>query len=101
MGDKRAPVPSGEFLPYQSEDGRTRVECRFANESLLSQLGMAELFQTSKQNIAKHLKAIFAEGELAEEAVVNSWLTTASEGKRYRVLHYNLAAVLAVAAGRE
>lgn len=88
---------SGQFLLYQTEDGRTRVECRLANESLwLSQAGMAELFQTSKQNIAKHLKAIFAEGELAEEAVVNSWLTTAADGKRYRVLHYNLAAVLAV-----
>lgn len=87
---------SGEFLLYQTEDGHTRVECRLANESLwLSQAGMAELFQTSKQNIAKHLKAIFAERELAEEAVVNSWLTTAADGKRYRVLHYNLAAVLA------
>lgn len=88
---------NGEFLLYQTEDGHTRVECRLANESLwLSQAGMAELFQTSKQNVAKHLKAIFAEGELAEDSVVNSWLTTAADGKRYWVLHYNLAAVLAV-----
>jgi len=96
MGEN-VPVPGGEFLLYQTEDGHTRVECRFAEESLwLSQASMAELFQTSKQNIAKHLKAIFAEGELAENSVVNSWLTTATDGKRYRVLHYNLAAVLAV-----
>jgi hypothetical protein len=91
------PNATGEFLLYQTEDGGTRVECRLANESLwLSQAGMAELFQTSKQNIAKHLKAIFAERELAEAAVVNSWLTTAADGKRYRVQHYNLAVVLAV-----
>ena len=91
------PVPGGEFLLYQTEDGQTRVECRLANESLwLSQAGMVELFQTSKQNIAKHLKAIFAEGELVEDSVVNFWLTTAADGKRYRVTYYNLSAVLAV-----
>lgn len=83
------PPPEGQFLLYRSDDGRTRVECRFEQDGLwLSQAGMAELFQTSKQNIAKHLKAIFAEGELQADAVVNSWLTTAADGKRYRVLHY-------------
>ncbi len=82
---------------YQTEDGRTRVECRFSNETLwLSQAGIAELFQTSKQNIAKHLKAIFAEGELVADAVVNYWLTTAADGKSYRVAHYNIEAIVAV-----
>lgn len=57
---------------------------------------MADLFQTSKQNIAKHLKAIFAEGELAPDSVVNQWLTTESDGKNYRVVYYNLDAILAV-----
>lgn len=94
---ENAPVPSGEFLLYQTEDGQTRVECRFANENLwLSQAGMAELFQSSKQNIAKHLKAIFAEGELVQDSVVNFWLTTAADGKSYRVAYYNLSAILAV-----
>lgn len=94
---ENAPVPSGEFLLYQTEDGQTRVECRFANESLwLSQAGMAELFQSSKQNIAKHLKAIFTEGELVQDSVVNFWLTTAADGKSYRVTYYNLSAILAV-----
>lgn len=87
----------GQFLLYHTDDGRTRVECRFEQGSLwLSQGGMAELFQTSKQNIAKHLKAIFAEDELQADSVVNSWLTTAADGKQYRVLHYHLDAVLAV-----
>ena len=90
-------MAAGEFLLYQTDDGRTRVECRFAHETLwLSQAGMAELFLTSKQNVAKHLKAIFAEGELAEDSVVNQWLTTAADGKSYRVSHYNLEAILAV-----
>ena len=90
-------VPDGKFLLYQTEDGQSRVECRFANENLwMSQAGMAELFQTSKQNIAKHLKAIFAAGELVQDSVVNSWLTTAADGKRYRVDYYNLSAILSV-----
>ena len=96
MSDKLIP-PAGEFLLYQTEDGKARVECRFADESLwLSQAGMAALFQTSKQNMAKHLKAIFAEQELNADAVVNQWLTTAADGKRYTVSHYNLSAILAV-----
>ncbi|MBS1209680.1 MAG: hydroxyacid dehydrogenase [Proteobacteria bacterium] len=89
--------PTGEFLLYESEDGRTRIECRFAGESLwLSQALMAELFQTTKQNIAKHLKAIFAEGELTEDSVVNQWMTTAADGKNYRVTYYKLDAIIAV-----
>ena len=79
MTDQLQPLP-GEFLLYETEDGRARVECRFVADTLwLPQAGMAELFQTSKQNVAKHLKAIFAEGELRPEAVVNQWLTTASD----------------------
>lgn len=89
--------PNGEFLFYQTDDGRTRVACQFANETLwLSQAAMAELFQTTKQNIAKHLKAVFEEGELVADSVVNQWLTTAADGKDYRVSHYNLEAILAV-----
>ncbi len=79
------PVP-GELLLYESEGGRVRLECRFAEHTLwLSQGLMAELFQTSKQNIAKHLKFIFAEGELSRDSVVNQWLTTDEDGKVYRV----------------
>lgn len=90
------PTPS-EFILYQTEDGRTRIQCRFENETIwLSQIQIAELFQTTKQNIAKHLKAIFAEGEIKQESVVNYWLTTAADGKDYRVMYYNLSAILAV-----
>ena len=58
MTSLEAPQP-GEFLLDETEDGRTRVECRFmADTPWLPQAAMAELFRTSKQNIAKHLKAI-------------------------------------------
>ncbi len=96
MAEVQAPQP-GEFLLYETEDGRTRVECRFTADTLwLPQAGMAALFQTSQQNIATHLQAIFAEAELDPDSVVNHWLTTAADGKNYRVAYYNLDAVLAV-----
>jgi hypothetical protein len=96
MSELQGPQP-GEFLLYETEDGRTRVECRFVADTLwLPQGGMADLFLTSKQNVAKHLKSIFAEGELDPASVVNHWLTTAADGKNYRVACYNLDAILAV-----
>lgn len=86
-----------QVILYTSEDGRSQIQLRAEEGTVwLSQLEMAELFQTSKQNVAKHLKAIFADQELSEEAVVNHWLTTAADGKNYRVAHYNLDAILAV-----
>ena len=100
MSDENLPAgqpPGGEFLLYQTEDGKARIECRFAGESLwLSQAFMAELFQTSKQNISLHLKNLFEEGELDENRVVKEYLTTVPDGKNYRVSHYNLDAILAV-----
>lgn len=94
------PTPAGEFLLYQTDDGHTRVECRFADETLwLSQAGMAELFQTTPQNVTQHLKAIYAEGELIEAATCKDYLQVRTEGARQverRVHHYRLEAVLAV-----
>ena len=75
--------PHGAFQLYQSEDGHTRIVCRFENETLwLSQALMAELFQTTTQNITLHLKSIYAEGELAEEATCKEYLQVRSEGGR-------------------
>ena len=87
----------GEILLYPTEDGRSRVQCRFDQGTLwLSQAAVVELYQTSKQNVSLHLKNIFAEGELEEKAVVKFCLTTALDGKAYQVRHYHLDAVLAV-----
>jgi hypothetical protein len=86
-----------QVILYTSEDGKSQLQLRAEGGTVwLSQLEMAELFQTSKQNVAKHLKAIYSDQELSEESVVNHWLTTAADGKSYRVAHYNLDAILAV-----
>jgi hypothetical protein len=99
MTEIQAPQ-TGEFLLYETEDGRTRVECRFAEDTLwLSQAMMAELFQTSSQNITLHLKALYAEGEIVPEATCKSYLQVRSEGARQvrrHVKFYNLDAILAV-----
>jgi len=94
------PMGKGEILLYQTEDGRTRVECRFQDETIwLTQAAMAELFQTTTPNINIHLKNVYAEGELIEEATVKDYLIVRSEGARQVerwVKHYNLDAILAV-----
>jgi hypothetical protein len=92
--------PGGEFLLYQTEDGRTRIQCRFENETLwLTQAQIAELFQTTPQNVTLHLKAIFSEGELAEGATCKDYLQVRHEGSREvarQLRHYRLEAILAV-----
>jgi len=100
---KREPVDHpahGELLLYLTEDGTTRLECRFEQETLwLTQAQMAELFQTTPQNITLHLRAVFAEGELDEPATCKEYLQVRQEGSRQvrrTVKHYNLDAILAV-----
>ncbi len=89
--------PEGQFLLYQTEDGQTRIECRFTGETIwLSQTDMADLYQTTKQNISLHLKNLYEERELLEKQVVKEYLTTAPDGKKYSINHYNLGAILAV-----
>jgi hypothetical protein len=94
------PSAESEFLLYQTEDGQTRIQCRLEEETLwLSQAQMAELFQTSPQNITLHLKAIYDEGELSEPATCKDYLQVRSEGNRSvsrEVKHYRLEAILAV-----
>ncbi|NQU06503.1 MAG: virulence RhuM family protein, partial [Calditrichaeota bacterium] len=57
---------------------------------------MAELYQTTKQNISLHLRNIFAHGELMEDSVVKEYLTTAEDGKGYQTKFYNLDAIISV-----
>lgn len=87
----------GELILYRTEDGRTDIHLRAAEGTAwLSQGEMADLFETSKQNISLHIRKIFAEGELPEEAVVKFDLTTAADGKRYKTMLYRLDLILAV-----
>jgi hypothetical protein len=82
-----------DLILYTTDDGKSRIQLRADLGTVwLTQLEMAELFQTTKQNIAKHLKAIFAEQELVQDSAVNQRLITAADGKNHRVAHYNLDA---------
>ncbi len=91
------PTPRGQFLVYPTEDGRIKIEVRLENETVwLTQQHMADLFQTTKQNIGQHLKNIFDERELVPDAVVKNFFTTAADGKEYRTNFYNLDAIISV-----
>lgn len=92
--------PPGEFLLYETEDGRTRVECRFVEDSLwLTQVLMAALFQKDVRTINEHLKNAYEEGELEPGATIRKFRIVRSEGARQvsrNLDHYNLDAILAV-----
>ena len=86
-----------EVILYQTDDGNVNVSVFYYEETFwLNQKAMAELFDTSKQSISYHLNNIFSEGELFKNSVVKEFLTTASDGKNYKTLYYNLDAIIAV-----
>lgn len=86
-----------ELILYSSDDGQTRIHLRADGETVwLSQLEIAELFQTSKQNVSLHARNIFEDGELSRTSVVKESLTTAADGKKYRTQLYNLDLILAI-----
>ena len=85
------------MIIYISKDGNVKVDVNIQNEDIwMSQDVMANLYDTTKNNISMHLKNIFDEGELQKDSVVKKFLTTANDGKKYNVLHYNLDAIIAV-----
>lgn len=90
----------GQFLVYQSEDGKLKLDVRLEGETVwLTQQLMAELFQSSKQNISHHISSIYEEGELLPEATVKKYLTVRMEGEREvkRLLdYYNLDMIISV-----
>ncbi|MEK7616810.1 MAG: virulence RhuM family protein [Patescibacteria group bacterium] len=86
-----------QIIIYQTSDGKTQVEVRFANENVwLAQKLIAQLFECSIDNISLHLKNIFAEGELDPKSVIEEYSITAKDGKQYKTKHYNLEAIIAV-----
>lgn len=85
------------MIIYVSKEGNIKVDVNIQNEDIwMSQDVMANLYDTTKNNISMHLKNIFDEDELERDSVVKKFLTTASDGKNYNVLHYNLDAIIAV-----
>ena len=80
-----------EILLYKTDNAEVKVEILLQNENLwLTQAKMADLFDVQKAAISKHLKNIFAEGELQENSVVSKMETTAADGKNYNTNIYNL-----------
>lgn len=93
-------VNSSQFIIYVSEDGQTKLDVRFMEETVwLTQALMSELFQTSTDNISLHLKNIYSEGELDENSTTEDFSVVRQEGTRQvqrKLKHYNLDAIISV-----
>jgi hypothetical protein len=88
---------NSELLIYQSDDGQIKIQVRLEENTVwLTQADMAELFQTTKQNISLHIRNVFEQGELNETSVVKDYLTTAADGKNYQTKFYNLDVIISV-----
>lgn len=86
-----------EIILYKTPNQDVKVEILVENETIwLPQQKIAELFDTTKQNVSLHVKNIFKSGELDENSVVKDFLTTASDGKNYKTKHYNLDAIISI-----
>mgnify|MGYP001104674030 CR=1 FL=1 len=89
--------PKNSIIIYTTEDGLTKIDTTFDGDTVwLSIDQMAELFQRDKSTISRHIKNIFAEGELERDAVVAKFATTAADGKTYQVEFYNLDVIISV-----
>jgi hypothetical protein len=92
-----AKMSDNDLILYTSEDGKSQFILRtLGGQVWLTQLEIAELYQTSKQNIGKHVKSVITDGELAEGAVVNRKFTTGADGKEYLTLLYSLPMIISV-----
>ena len=90
---------AAEYLTFVASTGEDRdsIEMRYEDENIwLTQKMMATLYDVSVAAINQHLKKIFEDGELQEEAVIKKYLITATDGKKYNTNHYNLQAIIAV-----
>ena len=90
-------IVENEILIYQTEDGHTKIDVKMEGETVwLTQIQLCELYQTSKSNISEHIKHIFEEGELEENAVVRKFRTTAADGKNYNTTPYILDMIISL-----
>jgi len=88
---------TGEILFYQTDDGATRIEATLVDETIwLTHTQMAQLFQKSPSTIVEHIRNIFNEQELKEDAVIRKFRITASDGKKYDTNHYSLDVIISV-----
>lgn len=103
MDDKKEPNAienQGEIIIYQTDEGKTKIDVRFVDETVwLTQAQLVELFHSSKANISEHIKNIYTEGELSEDATVRKFRTVQIEGGRTvtrNIIHYNLDMIISL-----
>ncbi|KKP79444.1 MAG: hypothetical protein UR78_C0014G0025 [Candidatus Moranbacteria bacterium GW2011_GWF2_35_39] len=90
-------IPDNQIAFYQSPEGMVNIEVLYAEENIwLPQKRMAELFDTTVPNVNMHLKNLLEKGEIEEKSVIKDFLTTASDGKKYKTKFYSLEAIIAV-----
>lgn len=86
-----------QIIIYKAENGQIKIDVRFDGGTVwLTQNAMADLFQTTKQNIGQHIKNIIEEKELKEISVVKNFFTTAADSKKYDTKYYNLDMIISV-----
>ena len=100
MSEERVENTQGEVIIYQTDEGDTKIDVRFVDETVwLTQAQLVELFQSSKANISEHIKNIYDEGELDEESTVRKFRTVQIEGDRSvtrNIVHYNLDMIISL-----
>ena len=100
MSEEKAENTQGEVIIYQTDEGDTKIDVRFVDETVwLTQAQLVELFQSSKANISEHIKNIYDEGELDEESTVRKFRTVQIEGERSvtrSIVHYNLDMIISL-----
>ncbi len=90
-------MDKGQFLLYQTPDGDSQIEVKLQNDTVwLSLNQMAELFQRNKSTISRHIKNVLEDGELEANSVIANFATTATDGKKYSVVYYNLDMIISV-----
>jgi len=90
-------MSAGEILLYKNDAGNIKIDVRLEDETVwLNRNQLASLFDRDVKTIGKHINNIFKEGELNEKAVVAKFATTAADGKKYQVDHYNLDVIISV-----
>ncbi len=88
---------NNDVIIYTTDDGRVEIEVRLEDENVwFTQHAMAELFDTTRNNITMHIENIFEEGELQENSVSKESLLTAKDGKNYKTKFYNLDLIISV-----
>jgi hypothetical protein len=89
--------PNSQIVIYKDQNGNVKIDVRFDGDTVwLTQNALADLLQTTKQNIGQHIKNVIKEGELREISVVKDFFTTATDGKKYNTSHYNLDMIISV-----